>query len=76
MTPDELKLMIREDYPNVWKTTKPWLIKSTSAIKIGEGIRDKLVKAGFRQIDLTENISKSLTEAETYLIGKFVDREI
>lgn len=70
MTPDELKLMIREDYPNVWKTTKPWLIKSTSAIKIGEGVRDKLVKAGFRQISLTENIASTLDEAEAYLKTK------
>ena len=68
MTSDELKLMIREEYPLVWKATKPWIIKTTDPIKVGQRVRDGLKKKGFRDIRDEDNLVETLDEAEEFLM--------
>ena len=67
MDTSELKNYLKDEFPAVYKTAKVWLIKdSTNNIKAGEIIRDRLEKNGFRKIEMNENISESLEEAEEY----------
>ena len=68
METSEIKELLKEDYPAVYKSTRAWLIKDDMAnVKAANRIRQGLMRKGFRSIDIEENMGETLDEAEDWL---------
>ena len=65
---DDLKDMIKEDYPLTWKATKAWMIRNKDTYEWGLKFRNKLYDMGYDEISDEDNISESLQEIEEDLI--------